>query len=176
MAERSAHFKLERLFRVQANRADPISIWMRPWHRPRKFNPSVDGAALVELTKTENKLSARSLWTNTKMKNKFSSSVLYQGNIYGFDEAILACMDARTGELKWKGGRYGYGQLLLADGHLVVLSESGDVVLVKATPESHQELAKFEAISGKTWNVPAIDNGILLVRNPTEMASFRIGK
>ena len=171
---------------------DGALLWEYPWTTEYDVNAAqpivVDathvfisagyghGAALVELTKTEDKLSARSLWTNTKMKNKFSSSVFYQGHIYGFDEAILACMDARTGELKWKGGRYGYGQLLLADGHLVVLSESGDVVLVKATPESHQELAKFEAISGKTWNVPAIDNGILLVRNPTEMASFRIGK
>lgn len=134
------------------------------------------GAALVELTKTEDKLSAHGVWNNTKMKNKFSSSVLYQGNIYGFDEAILACMDARTGELKWKGGRYGYGQLLLSDGHLVILSEGGDLVLVKATPEGHQELAKFPAISGKTWNVPSIDNGLLLVRNTTEMACFRIGK
>ena len=134
------------------------------------------GAALVELTKTEDKISAHGVWNNTKMKNKFSSSVLYDGYIYGFDEAILACMDAKTGQLKWKGGRYGYGQLLLADGHLIVLSESGDVVLVKATPESHLELAKFAAISGKTWNVPAIDNGMLLVRNTTEMACFRIGK
>ena len=57
-----------------------------------------------------------------------------------------------------------------------MLSESGDVVLVKATPESHQEMAKFPAISGKTWNVPAIDNGMLLVRNTTEMACYRIGK
>jgi len=65
---------------------------------------------------------------------------------------------------------------LLADGHLVVLTEAGEVVLVKAAPERHQELAKFPAIEGKTWNNPAISDGILLVRNATEMAAFRIGK
>jgi hypothetical protein len=69
------------------------------------------------------------------MKNKFSGSVLHDGYIYGLDEAILACIDAGTGELKWKGGRYGYGQLLLAGGNLVVTTETGDIVLVAATPE-----------------------------------------
>jgi len=119
---------------------------------------------------------ARPIWQNNRMKNKFNSSVLYQGYIYGLDEAILACIDAKTGELKWKGGRYGFGQLLLAGSHLVVVTEQGDVVLVRATPEGHQELARFSAIEGRTWNIPAIDNGLLLVRNSTEMACFRLGK
>jgi outer membrane protein assembly factor BamB len=110
------------------------------------------------------------------MKNKFSGAVLFEGSIYGLDEAILACVNAGTGELKWKGGRYGYGQVLLAGGNLIVTTETGDVVLVKATPESHQELARFSAVTGKTWNNPAISDGKLLVRNTTEMACFRIGK
>ena len=128
------------------------------------------GAALLEVGAS----GVKQIWANKKMKNKFSSSVLYEGNIYGLDEAILACIDAATGELKWKGGRYGYGQVLLAGSHLIVTTEGGEVVLVKATPESHQELARFQAVSGKTWNVPAISDGRLLVRNTTEMACFRI--
>lgn len=106
------------------------------------------------------------------MKNQFTSSVLHDGFIYGLDESILACVDAATGELKWKGGRYGYGQVLLASGRLVVLTEDGDLVLVRATPEKHDELARFSAIEGKTWNHPAIAGGILLVRNIQEMAAF----
>ncbi|HXI44633.1 MAG TPA: PQQ-binding-like beta-propeller repeat protein [Bryobacteraceae bacterium] len=134
------------------------------------------GAAMLEIAKTGDGYAARPVWQNNRMKNKFNSSVLYQGYIYGLDEAILACIDAKTGELKWKGGRYGYGQLLLAGSHLIVLTEQGDVVLVRATPEGHQELARFSAIEGRTWNIPAIDNGLLLVRNSTEMACFRLGK
>jgi outer membrane protein assembly factor BamB len=132
------------------------------------------GAAVVEIAPAGPRFEARTVWQNNRMKNKFSSSVLHEGHIYGLDEAILACIDAATGELKWKGGRYGYGQLLLAGGHLVVLTESGDVALVKAAPERHQELAKFSALDGKTWNNPAIAGGLLLVRNTTEMACFRI--
>jgi outer membrane protein assembly factor BamB len=133
------------------------------------------GAVLLEIAKSGDSYTARPIWQNNRMKNKFNSSVLYQGYIYGFDEAILACMDAKTGELKWKGGRYGYGQLLLADGYLVVTTEQGEVVLVRATPDGFQELARFSAVQGRTWNIPAIDNGLLLVRNATEMACFRIG-
>lgn len=132
------------------------------------------GAALVEITRAGAGFQARTVWQNTRMKNKFNSSVLFEDHVYGLDEAILACIDVRTGEQKWKGGRYGYGQLLLAGSHLVVLTEQGDVVLVKADPASHQELARFSAIEGKTWNNPAIANGVLFVRNTTEMAAFRI--
>jgi outer membrane protein assembly factor BamB len=108
------------------------------------------------------------------MKARFNSPVYYQGFVYGLDEGILACVEAATGEQKWKGGRYGYGQVLLADGHLIVLSEFGDLVLIRATPEKLDELATFPALEGKTWNVPAIAGGRLLVRNSTQMAAFRL--
>jgi len=134
------------------------------------------GAALVELTPEGDKFLTKTLWANLRMKNKFNSSVMHEGHIYGLDEGILACIKADTGEQTWKGGRYGYGQLLLASGHLVVLSEDGDLALVRATPAKHEELTRFNAIDGKTWNHPAISGGLLLVRNTTEMACFRLAK
>jgi outer membrane protein assembly factor BamB len=106
------------------------------------------------------------------MKNQFTSSVHLDGFIYGLDESILACVDAATGELKWKGGRYGFGQVVLASGHLIVLAEDGDLALVRATPEGHREIARFAALEGKTWNHPAMADGYLLVRNTNEMAAF----
>jgi outer membrane protein assembly factor BamB len=108
------------------------------------------------------------------MKNKFNSSVIQNGYAYGLDEGILACVDVQTGERKWKGGRYGYGQVILASDHLLITSETGDLALVKATPDSYQEVAKFAALEGKMWNYPAIANGKLLIRNATEMACFDI--
>jgi outer membrane protein assembly factor BamB len=130
------------------------------------------GAALLEISAG----GVKEIWKNNRMKNKFNSSVLHQGLVYGLDETILECMDPKTGEVKWKGGRYGYGQVLLAGDFLIVLTESGELALVRATPDGHQELARFAAIEGKTWNIPAIDHGLLLVRNASEMACFRIGR
>ena len=88
------------------------------------------------------------------MKNRQSSSVLHDGFIYGLDEGILACVDASTGELKWKGGRYGHGQLLLAGDHLVVITEDGELVLVAPTPEKLQELARVPAHRGRNLERP----------------------
>ena len=138
------------------------------------------GAAVFELTPSSaaegraHRLQATTVWENERMKNKFTSSVLHKGHIYGLDESILASVNAETGELNWKGGRYGYGQLVLAGDHLVVLTEDGDVVLVNATPSRHEEVARFPAIEGKTWNHPVIADGKLLVRNIQEMAAFDI--
>ncbi len=184
------------LLLITAKRAVGLSVddgkllWEYPWVTQNDINvaqPMVvaanrvylsssygHGAAVVELTPQGDGFEARVVWANNRMKNKFNSAVLYEGFIYGLDEGILACVDAGSGELKWKGGRYGFGQLLLASGHLVVLTEEGDVVLVRAVPDLHQEVARFSALKGKTWNIPAISDGLLLVRNEVEMAAYRI--
>jgi len=138
------------------------------------------GAAVIEVVPSPAQepapyvaqFAVREIWRNNRMKNTFTSSVLHNGFIYGLDESILACVDAATGELRWKGGRYGHGQVLLASGHLIVLTEDGGLALVRATPNRHEELTRFPAIEGKTWNHPAMTDGVLLIRNLAEMAAY----
>lgn len=132
---------------------------------------SIRGVAL-EITRDGDRLTAREVWRTNRMKNDFTSSVYHDGFIYGIDTGILACIDAASGELKWKGGRYGSGQTLLASGHLVITTGDGEVVLVRATPEGHQELARTSALEGPTWNHPALVDGFLLVRNGAQVAAF----
>jgi outer membrane protein assembly factor BamB len=132
------------------------------------------GAVLLEIVGQDGRYTARKVWETTRMKNKFNASVIHEGHVYGLDDGILACIDLDDGTLRWKGGRYGFGQVLLASGHLVIITERGELVLVKPSPEGHQELARFQAIEGKTWNNPAIAGGKLLVRNTREAACFRI--
>jgi outer membrane protein assembly factor BamB len=170
--------------------ADGSLIWSHPWDTDMGINVSqpivVDnthffissgygkGAALVEVTGSGKTLSARTVWENVNMKNKFNSSVLHNGHVYGLDEGILTCVDVRTGERKWKGGRYQYGQVVLASGHLIILSGEGDLVLVRATPDQFAEVARFKALDGQSWNYPAIASGRLFVRNSNQMAAFNI--
>ncbi len=130
------------------------------------------GAVGLELNRADNGFAVKELWRNKFLKNKFTSSVLHNGHLYGLDEDILVCLDAETGERRWKDGRYGYGQVLLVNGHLIILCGDGDIALVQALPDRHVELARLPAIKGKTWNHPAIAGGKLLVRNAVEMACF----
>jgi len=179
-------FSASRLLGVTPDRGE--LLWEYPWTTQYDVNAGQPivigdnrvfissgygaGAAVVELTRNGERFSVREVWRNIRMKNQFTSSVLYDGFIYGLDEAILACVDAGTGDLKWKGGRYGYGQVVLASGHLIVLTEDGDIALVRATPERHEEIVRFPALDGKTWNHPALSDGYMLVRNLKEMAAF----
>jgi len=130
------------------------------------------GGALLQITRDGDRLMAGEVWRTPRMKNNFTSSVHHDGFIYGLDEGILACIDAASGESKWKAGRYGHGQVLLASGHLVITTEEGQVVLVRATPAGHQELAQISGLEGRTWNHPALADGFLLVRNAAQMAAF----
>ena len=115
-------------------------------------------------------------WTSAGLKPYFNDFVVHNGYAYGFDGSILSCIDLADGARKWKGGRYGGGQLvLLADQDvLLVISDEGEVALVSATPDEFKELARFKAIEGKTWNHPVLVNDILLVRNGEEMAAFSV--
>src|SRR4029078_4827241 len=118
-------------------------LWSYPWDTDMGINVSqpimVDrnrffissgygkGAALVEVKGSGNSFTASTVLENKNMKNKFNSSVLYNGYVYGLDEGILVCLDVNTGERKWKDGRYGYGQIILAGDHLIVTRDKGHV-------------------------------------------------
>jgi outer membrane protein assembly factor BamB len=130
------------------------------------------GCALIEVGRTDNGFVAREVWRHKSLKNKFTSSVFRDGFLYGLDEDILTCLNASNGERLWKDGRYGYGQVVLASGQLIVLCGNGDLAVVKANPQTYEEICRFPAIEGKTWNHPALAGGFLLVRNNAEMACY----
>jgi outer membrane protein assembly factor BamB len=115
-------------------------------------------------------------WTSKDLKPEFPDLVVYNGHAYGFDVSIFCCIDLSTGKRCWKEGRYGRGQVvLLADqGLLLVTSEGGEAVLLAADPQRHQELGRFRALDGKTWNHPVIAHNRLYVRNAEEIACYEL--
>ena len=134
------------------------------------------GVRRVAVTRAADRWNVEERWTSNRLKPWYNDFVVHKGHAYGFDGTILACIGLADGARKWKGGRYCGGQLvLLADQDLLlVVSEDGELALVKAAPDAFSEVARVPAIEGKTWNHPVLAGNILLVRNGEEMAAYRL--
>ncbi len=175
---------------------DPLtgaSLWKHPWKTAYDINAASPifiapdklfvssghdtGAALFRIVGAvggaagdgPGTASATIVWKTRDMRNHFSSSVYVEGNIYGFDNKNFKCIDAETGEDRWRKGRLGHGSLFYADGHLLVLSEDGRLVLVKATPKAYTEEASHQVADAKHWTVPTLYRGRLYVRNERDL-------
>jgi outer membrane protein assembly factor BamB len=132
------------------------------------------GSELLQISREGSRWRASRIWKSIRMKSKFGALIHLDGFVYGLDDGALACIDANTGELKWKGDRYGHGQMMLVGDLLLLMAESGDVVLLEPNPNEQRELARFKVFSDKTWNPPALAGDLLLVRNDREAACLRL--
>lgn len=132
------------------------------------------GAGVYRIDMSEGPGTAREVWRNRVLKNQFSSSVLWDGHLYGFDNSILTCVDAATGERRWQARGFGHGSLFWADEHLVVLGERGRLGLVRATPEGFAELAAAQIVDERTWTVPTLADGVLYVRTERQMLALQL--
>lgn len=134
------------------------------------------GLRRIAVSQASGKWNVEERWTTTGLRPYFNDFVIHKGHAYGFDGFILACIELEQGQRKWKGGRYGNGQLvLLSDQNLlIVLAEKGGLALVSATPDQFKELGRVPAIEGKTWNHPVLVGDVLLLRNSQEMVAFRL--
>jgi outer membrane protein assembly factor BamB len=162
--------------------------WRFEWKNPQEINvaqPIVldgdrvfisegygSGSAMLQVSRDQDQWSVKPLWKSMKLQSRFSNPVVYQGYLYGLDQGVLVCLDARDGGRKWRGANYAQGQLLLAGDLLVVLAEDGALALAEATPEAFHELGRFQALKGHTWNYPALADGKAYVRNDQEMACY----
>jgi outer membrane protein assembly factor BamB len=172
--------------------ADGTLLWEHTWEGGAIVQPALlaDGGVLINAMSMMGGMATRRLavahgeggwtveerWTSNGLKPYYNDFVVHKGHAFGFDGNILACIDLQDGKRKWKGGRYGNGQLvLLADQDLLlVLTEDGELALVRATPDQFTEVARVPALDAKTWNHPVLVGDVLLVRNGEEMAAFRL--
>jgi hypothetical protein len=136
------------------------------------------GTRRVEVRHEGDSWTTQEQWATRAINPYFNDLVVQGGHLYGFDNFFLTCVSLDDGKGKWRARGYGNGQvLLLADQNLLlVLSEQGEVALVEAVADGHRELARFQAIEGKTWNHPVVAHGKLFVRNGEEAACYELAE
>jgi len=165
--------------RQQPNVAQPLLL---PGNRVLASSGYGVGAKLFEVRRLtgSSDMSVELVWESLRLKAKFANFVFHEGFVYGLDDGILVCLDPENGRRRWKGGRYGHGQLLLVrdavggGALLLVQGEQGEVFLVEPSPDGLRELTHFRAMDEKIWNSPALAGRYLLIRNDAEAALFEL--
>ena len=174
---------------ISVSVADGKLLWQHEWPGVPIVQPALaansdvlisvsesSGLRRLALAQGSSGWNVQERWTTEDINPWFNDFVVHKGYAFGFNGSSLVCVNLEDGKLKWKGKRYGYGQLIVLPDQdlLIVLSEQGELALVKATADQFAELAHFPALEGKTWNHPVLAGDVLLVRNDHEMAAFRL--
>jgi outer membrane protein assembly factor BamB len=110
------------------------------------------------------------------MKNHYSSSVLVDGYLYGYNDSILTAMQFTTGKVAWKNRSVGKGSVTYADKKLYLLGEEGWIGLAEATPEGYREISRFNASKGSlpAWSPLVISDGRLYYRDQDGLTAYDI--
>src|SRR6185436_14852419 len=114
------------------------------------------------------------VWRNRVMNNHFNSSVYVAGHLYGFDDSTLKCIEPASGAERWKQRGFGKGSLLVADGHLWVLSDRGELALAELGPGGYREKARAQVLEGKTWTMPTLAGKRLYLRSESELVALDV--
>jgi outer membrane protein assembly factor BamB len=145
------------------------------------------GSFVVQVDFTNNTWTTTRLWSTNNPASHWMTPIAHQGFLYGqfgiqqFDSSPstqLKCIDMRTGAVKWSTNNFGHDGTLLVNGHLLVLTEKGDLVLAEPNTSAYTEIARFLAIpnyfgdTNKCWNVPAVADGRVYARSTSLAACF----
>ncbi|MBN2577900.1 MAG: PQQ-binding-like beta-propeller repeat protein [Pirellulales bacterium] len=169
------------LFRLKSSLAEAQLERAAPPPTPRDGNP---GGALHH----DSALDVKSVWSSREFSNDVASSVLVDGFVYGFDlrdiqtkphrpsRGKFKCLELATGKIRWASDRPGHAGLLTADGKLILLNDSGEIVLVRRSPDRYEELGRAAIFPGEIcWTAPTLSRGRLFLRSPTRAACVFVG-
>jgi outer membrane protein assembly factor BamB len=161
-------------------------LWRHPWKTSYGVNaatPIIEGdkvfvssgynfgAAVLQFSVKP----PRVVWQNKNMRNHVNSCVLWKGYIYGFDDNELKCLEFATGKVKWSDRSFGKGSLIIADGKLIVYSDSGKLAVADASPDGFKELSSAQVLGGKsTWAAPVLANGKIYCRSLEKLAALSV--
>lgn len=167
-------------------------------------SPFQAGSELMELT-GDTETPFKIVWTSRQMSNDIFSSVLVDDHLYGFDlreaqakahrpsRGQFRCLEFLTGKQTWETGhrslpgrgaekesaadRIGHAAFLVADQKLILMNDSGELILARANPTRYEELGRISLLSGEIyWTQPILHRGRLFVRNQSRAACVYLGK
>jgi outer membrane protein assembly factor BamB len=142
------------------------------------------GSALLRLNKSGDGFRVEEIWASlgaeSVLRNEWQTSILRDGYLYGFDNVgsagpvtHLTCVEIATGKKMWEKLRFGKGNLIYADGKLLMTTFKGELILARATPEGYEELSRA-AVLRSTRQAPSLADGLLYARDDREIVCFDV--
>ena len=142
------------------------------------------GAWAARISENGGQWSATQAWRQrgTAFQNHWSTPVAHEGFLYSVVESggrSLACLDVATGINRWitssvGSGRLGFGNIIKAGGHLLVLTEPGELVLIEPDPSGYRELARQQILTRTCWNIPTVAGGRLFARSSSQLVALDV--
>jgi len=136
------------------------------------------GAGLFRISHS---MSVENVWRKpNKLMNHWSTPVFHEGHLYGiyefkkYGKAPLQCVELATGDIKWKQRGFGPGNCIIVGDKVIALSDSGELVIAKATPTEYVELSRAKVLEGKCWSTPAYSAGHVYIRSTQEGACVQL--
>ncbi|MEM9290612.1 MAG: PQQ-binding-like beta-propeller repeat protein [Acidobacteriota bacterium] len=131
--------------------------------------------ALFRILEEEGSFRAEEAWRRNTLQSSYATPIPYQGTLYGFSGRFLTAVDAETGKSLWKSREPKGISLVLVDGHLVILTLDGELVVAEATPEGYVEKARVQALEEGNHTRPSFASGRFFVRNLAQIAAVQVG-
>ncbi|NND99950.1 MAG: PQQ-binding-like beta-propeller repeat protein, partial [Pirellulaceae bacterium] len=124
------------------------------------------GSALLDIQGSEPTVR----WKNKEMQNQISTSVLINGMLFGIHGDVdagtqLRCVDWKTGDVNWSDSSFHPGGLTAAGDRLIVLTQSGELVVGNAAADSFVIAASHSVLEGKCWTSPVLSGGRIFCRS-----------
>jgi outer membrane protein assembly factor BamB len=121
-------------------------------------------------------------WGNDDvMSSQYSTCVEKDGLLYGIDGrqdvggARLRCFNPATGKILWTEENFGTGNLILADGKLLIMKTDGELLLVNAAPRKYSVLASARVFDNTSQALAALSDGRLFVRDTKTLKCLAVG-
>lgn len=145
------------------------------------------GARLLKLDTDVAPIQVREGWQNRGFSNDVCSSVLHDRHVYGFDlhqlqasahrasRGRFKCLEFSTGAVRWETDQVGQATCLIADGKLILLNDTGTLILARANPDRYEELARARVLDGICWTPPTLSDGRLFVRDQSRAFCLYLG-
>ena len=131
-----------------------------------------DASTMFRLTETtDGSIGVDVLWKAPVMRQTYVVPVYHDGHLYGMNgRTVLTCVDASTGEIKWRSREPGDGFPTLVGDRIVFVTKTHSLHVGPASPAGWSEQSRLQLVDDLVWTAPTVVGNSVFARSLGELA------